>query len=55
MTTFLSTVGILSFILAVGAIDGPTGHEMDNWWACLGFTVLGLLCMVGALQRQGGE
>ena len=31
-------LSILFLILAVGAIDGPTGHENDNWLLC--FTMM---------------
>ena len=55
MNTILGTVGLFSLILAVGCIDGPTGHEMDNWWGFAGFTVLGLVSMVGCLLTQEGE
>jgi len=55
MNTILGTVGIFSLILAVGCIDGPTGHEMDNWWGFAGFTVFGLASMVGCLLTQERE
>ena len=38
MTTFFSLIGMLAAIIAVGAIEGPTGHEMNNWW--LTFTMI---------------
>lgn len=35
-------LGFISLVLAVGAIDGPTGFENDNWGLCIAFTLLGM-------------
>lgn len=35
-------LAIICFVLAVGSIDGPTGHEMNNWGQCFAFMFAGL-------------
>ena len=34
-------IGLICMILAVGAIDGPTGYENDNWLLCFTFAGVG--------------
>lgn len=36
---------LISCIVAVGAIDGPTGHELDNWGLC--FSAMGAAIFFG--------
>tara|TARA_B100001250_G_scaffold72721_1_gene59277 strand:- start:10650 stop:10823 length:174 start_codon:yes stop_codon:yes gene_type:complete len=45
-TTLSGVIGIICMILAVGAIDGPTGYENDNWLLCFTFAFVGLAFMV---------
>ncbi|SVB18509.1 uncharacterized protein METZ01_LOCUS171363 [marine metagenome] len=43
LNTIFAVAMILSAIASVGAIDGPTGYENDNWGLCfimMGFTVV---------------
>tara|TARA_B100001094_G_C17672905_1_gene549683 strand:- start:282 stop:446 length:165 start_codon:yes stop_codon:yes gene_type:complete len=42
-------LGLICLILAVGAIDGPTGHEGDAWHLTFIFGALGLGLMLWAL------
>lgn len=42
-------LGLIFIILAVGAIDGPTGHEGDAWHLTFIFGALGLGFMLWAL------
>tara|TARA_B100001063_G_scaffold188914_1_gene179522 strand:+ start:210 stop:374 length:165 start_codon:yes stop_codon:yes gene_type:complete len=42
-------LGLICLILAVGAIDGPTGHEGDAWHLTFIFGALGLGLMLRAL------
>ena len=35
-------LAIICLVLAVGSIDGPTGHEMNNWGQCFAFMFAGL-------------
>mgnify|MGYP001184204644 FL=1 len=43
-------LGLIFIILAVGAIDGPTGHEGDAWHLTFIFGALGLGLMLWSLQ-----
>ena len=36
-------LALICFVLAVGSIDGPTGHEMNNWGQCFAFMFAGLV------------
>ena len=49
LTTFFAFLTIILCIGATGAIDGPTGHEKDNWLLCgilfLLSIVSGILCI----------
>ena len=41
-------LGLVCLILAVGSIDGPTGHELNNWGQCFAFAFAGIaLCLWG--------
>jgi len=42
-------IGLGCLILAVGAIDGPTGHEGDAWHLAFMFGALGVGFMLWAL------
>jgi peptidoglycan/LPS O-acetylase OafA/YrhL len=42
-------LGLVCLVLAVGAIDGPTGHEGDAWHLTFIFGALGAALMVWAL------
>ena len=46
---FRFVLGFIFIILAVGAIDGPTGHEGDAWHLAFIFGALGLGLMFWAL------
>ena len=46
---FRMILGLICLILAVGAIDGPTGHEGDAWHLTFIFGALGLGLMFWAL------
>ena len=43
-------LGLVCLILAVGSIDGPTGHEGDAWHLTFIFGALGLGLMLWSLQ-----
>ena len=47
---FRFILGLIFVILAVGAIDGPTGHEGDAWHLTFIFGALGLGLMLWSLQ-----
>jgi len=47
---FRFVLGLIFVILAVGAIDGPTGHEGDAWHLTFIFGALGLGLMLWSLQ-----
>ena len=47
---FRMVLGLICLILAVGAIDGPTGHEGDAWHLTFIFGALGLGLMLWSLQ-----
>ena len=53
-TTFFAVIGIISLILAVGAIDGGyNGVPMnDNWFAFGICTMIGLMSLVISLLSQ---
>ena len=43
-------LGLVCLILAVGSIDGPTGHELNNWGQCFAFAFAGIaLCLWGLM------
>ena len=43
-------LALLCMILAVGSIDGPTGHEMNNWGQCFAFMFAGLFFGIWGLM-----
>ena len=51
MKNILNTIFALGFVLcaigSVGAIDGPTGYEQDNWGLC--FALAGMVIVFGIL------
>ena len=57
MTTFFSVTGIMSFIFAVGCIDGGyNGVPMnDNWLGFSIFTIIGIVSMFIVIINQKGE
>ena len=53
MSVFLSILGLMSMILAVGSIDGPTPETSgDNFLLCLILTVVGIIFFILALKIQ---
>ena len=52
MTVFYMTVSILSLIFSVGAIDGPTGMEQDNWTAFCVLAIMGIFFGFMGLRQQ---
>ena len=53
---FKISLALLCMILAVGSIDGPTGHEMNNWGQCFAFMFAGFFfgiwgLMTGAIDE----
>ena len=54
-TTIYGMITIMSFIFAVGCIDGPTGHESDNWGGMVAFMITGLIFAVLTLKAQINE
>ena len=58
MSAVLGVLGLSLIVLGVGCIDGGyNGVPMnDNWLGFFGFTVTGLLLMVGCiLTQEAGE
>ena len=49
LTMLRFCLGLVCLVLAVGAIDGPTGHEGDAWHLTFIFGALGAALMVWAL------
>ena len=48
-------LAIICFVLAVGSIDGPTGHEMNNWGQCFAFMFAGLFLGVWGLMTGASD
>lgn len=48
-------LAIICFVLAVGSIDGPTGHEMNNWGQCFAFMFAGLFLGVWGLMTGAAD
>ena len=46
-------LSILFLILAVGAIDGPTGHEGDNFTLAFMFAITGIVLGVWSISSLG--
>ena len=56
MSTFLSLIGIICMILAVGAIDGPTlVTSGNNFVLCFVLAAVGIMSMFLALINQSKE
>ena len=43
-------LALICMILAVGSIDGPTGHEMNNWGQCVAFMFAGFFFGIWGLM-----
>ena len=43
---------LMCMLLAVGAIDGPTGYENDNWLLCFTFAGVGFAFLVLTVMQQ---
>jgi|TARA_R110002126_G_scaffold123988_1_gene265865 hypothetical protein len=53
MSVFLTILGLMSMILAVGSIDGPTPETSgDNFLLCFILTVVGIIFFILALKIQ---
>ena len=48
----LAVVAVLSLICSAGCIDGPTGHELDNWTGMIIFAVVGVVAGLSAIYYQ---
>jgi len=48
-------LALICMILAVGSIDGPTGHEMNNWGQCFAFMFAGFFFGIWALMTGATE
>ena len=49
-------LGLICLILAAGSIDGPAGHEMNNWGQCFAFMFAGIaLCLWGLMTGAAEE
>ena len=56
MSTFLSLIGIICMILAVGSIDGPTLETSgNNFVLCFVFATVGIISMILSIINQEGE
>ena len=56
MSTFLSLIGIICMILAVGTIDGPTLETSgNNFVLCFVLAAVGIMSMFLALINQSKE
>ena len=56
MSTFLSLIGIICMILAVGSIDGPTLETSgNNFVLCFVLAAVGIMSMFLALINQSKE
>ena len=47
------SLAIVCMILAVGAIDGPTGHEGDNFTLAFIFAITGITLGVWSISSLG--
>ena len=53
MSAFLSVIGIMCMILAVGSIDGPTPETSgDNFLLCFILAIVGIISFILALKNQ---
>jgi hypothetical protein len=57
MSTVLGVLGLSFIVLGVGCIDGGyAGVPVnDNWLGFFGFTITGLIMMLGCLALQEGD
>ena len=57
MSTVLGVLGLVFIVLGVGCIDGGyAGVPVnDNWLGFFGFTITGLIMMLGCLALQEGD
>lgn len=57
MSTVLGVLGLSCIVLGVGCIDGGyAGVPVnDNWLGFFGFTITGLIMMLGCLALQEGD
>ena len=55
VTMFKIGLGLICLILAAGSIDGPTGHEMNNWGQCFAFMIDGLFFGVWGLMTGAAD
>ena len=57
MSTVLGVLGLSLIVLGVGCIDGGyNGLPVnDNWLGFFGFTVTGLILMIGCILTQEGD
>lgn len=46
-------IAIISIIIAVGCISGPTGYESENWVGMGIFALIGILSARSAFKAQG--
>ena len=53
--TIYGTLFILCMIMAVGCIEGPTGHESDNWIGMVIFAISGIIFGLLAIKNQTTE
>jgi|TARA_E500000081_G_C5784891_1_gene198056 hypothetical protein len=47
------SLAIVCMILSVGAIDGPTGHEGDNFTLAFIFAITGIVLGVWSISSLG--
>ena len=55
VTMFKIGLAMLFFIMAAGSIDGPTGHELNNWGQCFAFMTLGLMFSIWGLLSGSAD
>ena len=48
-------LALICMILAAGSIDGPTGHEMNNWGQCFAFMLAGLFFGIWGLMTGAAD
>jgi len=57
MSTVLGVLGLVFIVLGVGCIDGGyAGVPVnDNWLGFFGYTITGLIMMVGCIMTQESD
>lgn len=57
MSATLGVLGLSLIVLGVGCIDGGYNGipANDNWLGFFGFTITGLIMMIGCLLTQEGD